>query len=44
MSQYNALFSLLGTTYGGDGKQTFKLPKLSPLAAAEGTIHDHHRS
>ena len=23
-----ALFSLLGTTYGGDGKSTFALPKL----------------
>lgn len=26
ISQYTALFSLLGTTYGGDGMQTFKLP------------------
>lgn len=25
-----ALFSLLGTTYGGDGKTTFKLPDLRP--------------
>ncbi len=24
-----ALFSLLGTTYGGDGKTTFKLPSIS---------------
>ncbi|MDI9339892.1 MAG: tail fiber protein [Sediminibacterium sp.] len=28
ISQYSALFSLLGTTYGGDGIQTFKLPDL----------------
>ncbi len=28
IAQNTALFSLLGTTYGGDGKQTFKLPKL----------------
>lgn len=25
---YSALFSLLGTTYGGDGRQTFGLPNL----------------
>ncbi|HQU86245.1 MAG TPA: tail fiber protein [Pyrinomonadaceae bacterium] len=28
ISQHNALFSLLGTTYGGDGKTTFALPDL----------------
>ncbi|CAN5587374.1 tail fiber protein [soil metagenome] len=28
ISQYDALFSLLGTTYGGDGQQTFGLPDL----------------
>jgi microcystin-dependent protein len=28
ISQYTALFSLLGTTYGGDGTSTFKLPDL----------------
>jgi microcystin-dependent protein len=27
-SQYTALFSLLGTTYGGDGKTYFQLPDL----------------
>ncbi|MCA9681014.1 MAG: phage tail protein [Myxococcales bacterium] len=26
--QYQALFSILGTTYGGDGKSTFALPDL----------------
>lgn len=26
--QYTALFSLLGTTYGGDGRTTFRLPDL----------------
>jgi microcystin-dependent protein len=26
--QYQALFSLIGTTYGGDGIQTFQLPNL----------------
>lgn len=29
ISQNAALFSLLGTTYGGDGMTTFALPKLS---------------
>ncbi len=28
ISQYSALFSLLGTTYGGDGRTTFALPDL----------------
>jgi microcystin-dependent protein len=28
ISQNTALFELLGTTFGGDGKQTFALPNL----------------
>lgn len=28
VSQYDALFSILGTTYGGDGETTFALPDL----------------
>ncbi len=28
ISQYQALFSLLGTAYGGDGRTTFALPDL----------------
>jgi len=39
ISQNTALFSLLGTTYGGDGKSTFALPDLkgrSPLQAGRG--------
>jgi microcystin-dependent protein len=28
ISQHSALFSLLGTTYGGDGRTTFQLPDL----------------
>lgn len=28
ISQYDALFALLGTTYGGDGVTTFQLPDL----------------
>jgi microcystin-dependent protein len=28
IAQYRILFSLLGTTYGGDGKTTFALPNL----------------
>lgn len=33
ISQNTALFSLLGTTYGGDGKVTFALPNLQGHAA-----------
>jgi microcystin-dependent protein len=33
ISQNTALFSLLGTTYGGDGKSNFALPNLQGLAA-----------
>jgi microcystin-dependent protein len=33
ISQNTALFSLLGTTYGGDGKSTFALPDLRGSAA-----------
>ena len=39
LSQNTALFSLLGTTYGGDGKSTFALPDMqgtSPLAPGQG--------
>lgn len=32
ISQNTALFSLLGTTYGGDGKSTFALPDLQGCA------------
>jgi len=39
LSQNTALFSLLGTTYGGDGKSTFALPDLqgsAPLHPGQG--------
>ena len=36
ISQYTALFSLLGTTYGGDGQRTFALPKLPSLQSGGG--------
>ena len=32
IQQYGALFALLGTTYGGDGRQTFGLPNLQGRA------------
>jgi len=40
ISQNTALFSLLGTTYGGDGKSTFALPNLqgaAPLHSGQGS-------
>ena len=33
ISQYDALFALIGTTYGGDGQTTFALPDLRGRAA-----------
>jgi microcystin-dependent protein len=36
INQYNALFALLGTTYGGDGQTTFALPKLNAGALQQG--------
>ncbi len=39
ISQHTALFSLLGTTYGGDGRTTFGLPDLrgrTPIHAGTG--------
>jgi microcystin-dependent protein len=33
ISSYSALFSILGTTYGGDGRTTFALPDLRGRAA-----------
>ncbi|WP_297337899.1 tail fiber protein [Algoriphagus sp.] len=46
ISQNTALFSLLGTTYGGDGKSTFALPDLQgrvPMQQGQGPglpLHD----
>lgn len=40
ISQYQALYSLIGTTYGGDGVTTFKLPNLRgrmPIGKGQGT-------
>jgi microcystin-dependent protein len=37
LSQNTALFSLLGTTYGGDGKVTFALPNLQGRAPVHPT-------
>jgi len=39
ISKYNALFSLLGTLYGGDGKVNFGLPNLqasAPISFGQG--------
>ncbi|MFK7950030.1 MAG: phage tail protein [Saprospiraceae bacterium] len=34
INDYNALFSLLGTTYGGNGRDTFALPNINPTGSA----------
>lgn len=39
VSEYNALYALLGTTYGGNGQTTFALPNLNgrvPLGQGQG--------
>lgn len=36
ISQNQALFSLLGFTYGGDGQHDFALPKLAGVPAENG--------
>lgn len=39
IAQYSALYALIGTTYGGDGVQTFKLPDLQgrmPIGQGQG--------
>lgn len=36
IDMYPALFSILGTQYGGDGSVTFQLPKLAPLTESDG--------
>jgi len=35
LSQNTALFSLLGTTYGGNGVSTFALPKLDSVISGK---------
>lgn len=45
LSQNTALFSLLGTTYGGDGKSTFALPDLqgrTPMGPGQGPGLSYH--
>ncbi|HET9640532.1 MAG TPA: tail fiber protein [Allosphingosinicella sp.] len=38
VAQYTGLYSLLLTTFGGNGSSTFGLPTLAPLAAETGTL------
>ncbi|UVK42627.1 tail fiber protein [Mesorhizobium sp. AR07] len=41
ISEYETLFQLIGTTYGGDGQETFNLPNLSgrlPLHQGSGYL------
>lgn len=45
ISQNTALFSLLGTTYGGDGKSTFSLPDMqgnAPMHPGQGPGLSQH--
>ena len=38
IAQNTALFSILGTTYGGDGRTTFALPKIEDLNGCKAII------
>ncbi|MBP0002821.1 MAG: tail fiber protein [Cyanobacteria bacterium SBC] len=41
VNQNVALFSILGSKYGGDGRTTFALPKIAPVLGAEtGATYD----
>ena len=40
IQQYQAIFALIGTTYGGDGKRTFKLPDLRGRFPLQPTLND----
>jgi microcystin-dependent protein len=47
ISNYEALFSLLGTTYGGDGRTIFGLPDLRgrvPISLGQGPGLRHYRA
>ena len=36
INENQALYSLFGTEFGGDGRQTFALPKLAPIKGQNG--------
>lgn len=38
VAQYQALYGLLGTRYGGDGQRSFGLPALPPVPAQNGGV------
>jgi microcystin-dependent protein len=38
INQNQALFALLGTTYGGNGQTTFALPTAKPIFTATGAV------
>jgi len=38
INQNQALFSVLGTTYGGNGTSSFALPKVKPMKTETGEI------
>jgi microcystin-dependent protein len=36
IQEYSALFSLIGTEFGGDGRTNFALPKMTPIKTESG--------
>ena len=41
IADYEVLFQLIGTTYGGDGQSTFALPHSQPEFTADGHMLRH---
>lgn len=35
ISRYTALYTILGSKYGGDGRETFALPDIAPVLGAK---------
>ena len=42
INRYQAMFALLGTNYGGDGRTTFALPDLRGKSPVDGTQPGGH--
>ena len=39
ISQYQALFALLGTNFGGDGRNNFAIPKIDPIKVGNTPVY-----
>jgi len=39
ISQHQALFALLGTNFGGDGRHNFSIPKIDPIKVGNTPVY-----